>query len=323
MHPAPSIIAFTVLSGLGYGLAFILGLQLLHAHDLATKAAFLLAFALISAGLLASTFHLGNSQRAWRAFSQWRSSWLSREGVMSVLTFIPLVWTATAVLFIGRYESLGPFGPYANGYPIIACILLMIGAAITVFCTSMIYAQLKSVDAWHTWLTPCCYLAFALTGGLLIAALAAFLSHNPVAGELVSAAFLANLAAWGLKCVWRLRMKRHLPTSTTASATQLGKNGAVRQFEPPHITGNYLTHEMMFKVGRKHGNALFAIALFFGVGLLLVLLPLAWMACSNQAWGAGALLMTLALACHLAGVLTERWLFFAEARHAVSSFYGE
>ena len=91
MHPAPSIIIFTTLSGLGYGLAAVLGLGLLDPAALATKLAYLLALALISGGLLSSTLHLGNPQRAWRALSQWRSSWLSREGVLAILTFAPLL----------------------------------------------------------------------------------------------------------------------------------------------------------------------------------------------------------------------------------------
>lgn len=319
MHPALSIIVFTVLSGLGYGLAFVLGARLLNPTDVATHLAFVVAFALISAGLLASTFHLRNPQRAWRALGQWRSSWLSREGVMAVLTFAPLIWVGGATFF-AQTATGQEF--YAGGYPFWGSLLLQMGAAVTVLCTSMIYTQLRSVDAWHTWLTPACFLAFSLAGGLLLASIFAFLSHNPVASLLSGLAMAANLLAWALKCFWRLHMKNLSPTSTPESATQLGRLGKVRQFEPPHMTGNYLTNEMMFRVGRKHGNALFAIAVFFGAALPGVLLPLALMAVSYDSYGAGLILSVLALACHLVGVFTERWLFFAEARHAVSSFYG-
>ncbi len=94
MHPASSIIVFTTFSGLGYGLAAMLGLGLLDPAAAATKFAHLLALALIGAGLMSSTLHLGNPQRAWRALSQWRSSWLSREGVMAIVTFVPLLVSA-------------------------------------------------------------------------------------------------------------------------------------------------------------------------------------------------------------------------------------
>ncbi len=155
MHPAPSIIVFTTLSGLGYGLAAVLGLGLVDPSALATKTAHVLALALIAAGLSASTLHLGNPQRAWRALSQWRSSWLSREGVMAILTFVPLVISAWASLFEGRYlPTIG----------IVGTVMCMV----TVYCTAMIYASLQSVQAWHTRLTPLCYRLFSIAGGFVL-----------------------------------------------------------------------------------------------------------------------------------------------------------
>ena len=79
MHPAYSIIVFTTLSGLGYGLAVVLGLGFLDPASLSTKIAYVVSIGLIGIGLSSSLLHLGNPQRAWRALSQWRSSWLSRS----------------------------------------------------------------------------------------------------------------------------------------------------------------------------------------------------------------------------------------------------
>ena len=93
MHPAFSVIIFTVASGAGYGLLFVLAL--LIACGLLTPSfwtgfvCFGISLALITAGLLSSFLHLGRPERAWRAFSQWRSSWLSREGVLAVITYVP------------------------------------------------------------------------------------------------------------------------------------------------------------------------------------------------------------------------------------------
>ena len=102
MHPAYSVILFTTASGAGYGLLALLGLVGIS-HGEASSLAFgltamVIALGLITVGLLSSTFHLGHPERAWRAFSQWRSSWLSREGVAAVLTYVPallfgLVWS--------------------------------------------------------------------------------------------------------------------------------------------------------------------------------------------------------------------------------------
>ena len=77
MHPAPSVIVFTTLSGLGFGLLFWLGLGLPTVTGWVAFAFFAIAYALAVGGLMASTFHLGHPERAWKAFSQWRSSWLS------------------------------------------------------------------------------------------------------------------------------------------------------------------------------------------------------------------------------------------------------
>src|SRR4051812_3263486 len=93
MHPAYSVIFFTSASGGGYLLLALLGLfgalGILPADPVLGVVGFGLGFGMVTAGLLSSTFHLGHPERAWRAFSQWRSSWLSREGVLSLASFVP------------------------------------------------------------------------------------------------------------------------------------------------------------------------------------------------------------------------------------------
>lgn len=313
MHPALSIIAFTTLSGLGYGLAAVLGLGLLDPALTATKIAHVLALALVGGGLMSSTLHLGNPQRAWRAFSQWRSSWLSREGVMAMITFVPLVISAWAALVEGRYLA----------FPGLAGTLLAGG---TVYCTAMIYASLRSVQAWHTPLTPVCYLLFAASGGFLLAALLAALGGDaPVTQHvLLAAALVFTVAAWTAKIRWRRRMDGMKPLSTPETATGLGHIGSVRLFERPHMTDNYLTREMGFRVARKHAVKLRRLSFLLGG---LVPAALVFLALVAQLAGFGVNVWTmsgifLAVLAHVAGILTERWLFFAEARHAVMNYYG-
>ena len=93
MHPAYSVIFFTTFSGAGYGLLFIMGLfaaaQWVDPVRWFGFTGFLFAFSMIVSGLFASTYHLGHPERAWRALSQWRSSWLSREGILAVAGFFP------------------------------------------------------------------------------------------------------------------------------------------------------------------------------------------------------------------------------------------
>lgn len=301
MHPAASIIVFTTLSGLGYGLAAMLGAGLLDPAALATKIAHLLALALIGAGLLSSTLHLGNPQRAWRAFSQWRSSWLSREGVLAVAGLPVLAFNAAASIFRDAYI------PATGLLAVLFCI-------VTVCCTATIYASLRSVQAWNTRLTPACFLAFSLAGGALLALL---FSGVPATWPALATVVMLALA-WGLKWSWWGRLDGPKALSTPESATGLGNIGHVRLFERPHMNGNYLTREMGYSVARKHARKLRVIALLAGgvAPAVLVVLSLA-----VGGWPAIAL-TCLACASHLLGVLTERWLFFAEARHAVMNYYG-
>ncbi|MGH8500631.1 MAG: dimethyl sulfoxide reductase anchor subunit family protein, partial [Methylococcales bacterium] len=128
MHPAFSVIFFTTLSGIGYGLWFFMACQALVAGTEYAKQnliGLVIGFILVSTGLLSSTMHLGKPLRAWRAFSQWRSSWLSREGVFSIACFIPaLIWMAQLFLHMD-------FIPYSA----LAILLILLSIA-TVICTA-------------------------------------------------------------------------------------------------------------------------------------------------------------------------------------------
>lgn len=312
MHPAYSIIVFTTLSGLGYGLAVYLGFGMINPLKLSAKFAYILAFGLIVTGLLSSLLHLGNPQRAWRALSQWRSSWLSREGVMAILTFIPLTLSGALCIFAGR-ENFH------------LSVLTVIGSLLTVYCTSMIYASLKSVSAWNTVLTPVCYLLFSLAGGLVLGSLLSNFGGPPnnlndallgFITQILAIVFL--VLAWCAKLWWRYRMQHVASLSTPETATGLGPIGKVRLLERPHSLENYLTREMGFKVARKHAQKLWVIALGFG-GVLPALALL--FSILNEYGVLVDLLLVLATISHVSGVLVERWLFFAEAKHAVMNYY--
>ncbi len=307
MHPALSIIVFTTLSGFGYGLAAVLGFGILDPQFVATKIAHILALTLIAGGLTSSTLHLGNPQRAWRALSQWRTSWLSREGVMAIATFIPLCIAAYGAIFHDRYLPLPG---------IIGAIM----SAITVYCTSMIYGSMKSVQAWHTRLTPAAYLLFSAAGGALLGTVFAVIGGSGVLFlMLLSVIFLA--AAWSVKSRWRRRMETMQPLSTSESATGLGFIGQVRLFERPHTNDNYLTREMGFQIARKHAAKLVRISYLLG-GIVPVILLVLTLFAGAAAYATAITLVTLAVIIHFVGVFVERWLFFAEARHVVMNYYG-
>ncbi len=306
MHPALSVISFTTLSGAGYGLAIILALGHGNPGALSTKIAWIVALAMITLGFLSSTLHLGNPQRAWRAVSQWRSSWLSREGCMCFITYVPLCLLAAMSIFYDAFDlTLGYVGA-------ICCL-------ITVYCTAMIYASLRTIASWHTKWTPAFYLAFSLTAGTLI--YMAFFGKESGSRSMQIWTYLALVLlvlSWAIKFAWTRRADRiGYGNSSMESATGLGGIGSVRLLERPHVMGNYLTNEMAFRIGRKHAAKLHRIALFLGlvVPVLLLALGLAMVALS----GPFTVIATLSF---LAGVFLDRWLFFANARHVVGLYYG-
>ena len=309
MHPAYSVIFFTTASGAGYGLLALMGLLNAGGYLPADKwfglTGFILALGLITLGLLSSTFHLGHPERAWRAFSQWRTSWLSREGVIAVLTYVPAGLFAIGWVFLEQTDGLF----MAMG------VLAAIGAAITIYCTSMIYASLKAIPAWTHALVPPVYLVLGLaTGGLLLNAML----H--IWGTPLNGLTILCLAALILALVLKLKYWQAIdsaPQETDlASATGLGDIGIVRVLDKPHTSENYLQQEMGFKVARKHAEKLrrIAVATLFILPIILVSVTLLVQSLTV----AIALLAVIAAAI---GIITERWLFFAEAKHVVMTYY--
>jgi DMSO reductase anchor subunit len=310
MHPSTSVIFFTVASGAGYGLLFALGLAAL-AGALAGSgglalSALVLAFVLITAGLLSSTFHLGHPERAWRALTQWRSSWLSREGAAAVLTYIPMVGLFLAfVLGITTGAWVAALGGLA-----------MLGALATVWCTGKIYAVLKPVREWHTPWTAPGYLAFAAATGFTLAeALALGFGRGDLGLAGAGLALLGILSALVAHRKRRAWLLDNQGNTTRETATGLAGRGTVRPFEEPHTGTNYLLSEMGYVLGRRHRVRLSAlmVAFAFAVPLLLVvtaaLTPL------------GVVPAAFAVLAVLAGTAIERWLFFATATHTVTLYY--
>lgn len=306
MHPAFSVILFTTASGAGYGLLMLLGV-LAPAGLVPTDrwfgfTAFTLALGLITGGLFSSMIHLGRPERAWRALSQWRTSWLSREGVASLATYIPA----------GLFGGLWVFFDHVNG---LAAIVTAAMAAVTVVCTAMIYASLKPIHQWsNSWVIPN-YAALALmTGALWLNALIClWAAPQPWLSVFAGAAIVAG--AW-LKISYWNYIDRTRAASTPETAT--GLKGKVRFLEAPHTEENYLLQEMGYRIARKHSARLrrISLALGFALPFLLTLLTLV-------AGGAVAMAAALlAAASAMIGVLVERWLFFAEAKHTVTLYYG-
>ena len=281
MHPAPSLILFSSLSGLGLGL--LAWASVLMPVGQGAALAFALGLTLAGGGFVASTFHLLRPSRAHLAFTQWRSSWLSREAILAVAAL------ALAALH-GALLTLGGTSPAPLGWLAAALCLATVGA------TAMIYAQMRSIPRWRHWSTPALFLALSLAGGALLAA------PRWAALALLLAALALQLLHWH-------RGATAFARAGTTMNTATGLPGSVRSFAPPHTGPNYLLREMVFVVARRRAAQLRLLAL-----LLAFLLPAALLLLPGGRW--------LAAPVHLGGVMASRWLFLAQAEHVVGLYYG-
>jgi sulfite dehydrogenase (quinone) subunit SoeC len=311
VHPAFSVIVFTTLSGAGYGLLAWLGVLAatgaLPADRGFGAVSLGLALAAISIGLTSSMLHLGHPERAWRAFSQWRTSWLAREGVASVATYAPAGLFAIGWVILGRTAGVWS----------VLGLLTALGAIITVICTAFIYGSLKPIQRWSNhWVLPNYLALAAMTGALWLAALARLFDLAPIATATLALVTIPLAAALKLS-YWRF-IDGSASASSAESATGLGALGAVRLFEAPHTSENYLMKEMGFRIARKHAAKLRLIALAAGFALPF-LLSLIALALTGPAAIVSALIAALSA---MLGILVERWLFFAEAKHTVTLYYG-
>ncbi len=309
MNPALSVIFFTSLSGAGYGVLVIGGVLVgsgMMAFSVGPAIGWLgTGVALATAGLLISTAHLHHPERAWRALSQWRSSWLSREGVASIATYLPAVALGWGWLVTG----------FADSSHALAAWMLAVLAATTVYCTARIYSSLKTIRQWHHPLVTPLYLLFSIASGsaVLLAVLGIAGGNDP---RLAIFAMAALVIAWSSKWAYWRSVGSGASDSTPATAT--GLEGEVRMLDPAHTGENYLLKEMGYTVARRHAARIRRLALGFGLFLPVVLIAVA----GGGSGPVTGLLQVLAALSVLAGVIAERWLFFAEATHTVMLYYG-
>ena len=289
MHPAPSIILFTVLSGFGFGLISIVGLlQFLSQISVVNIIIFsLIGLFFSTVGLISSFFHLANKKNAIKSMSQWQTSWLSREAISSIFCLSIVVGNIGWVFVQNRYiNEVG--------------IVLFLLSLFTIFTTSMIYAQLKTVPSWNNILTPALFIFTALAGGSIL---------------LMDYASLVLLLIFGVFQVlfWYIADQSFIYKETSVgTALGFSKNEDIRAFDVAHTNRNYLLNEMVYKVARKHAIKIRYISFFaafvFPMSLTLV-------------FPGNFSVSVLIIASHLVGIYFSRWLFFAEAKHSVGFYY--
>ena len=308
MHPAFSVIFFTVASGAGFGLfsllfiadAFKLGGGFSREQLVVGG---LIALGLIIFGLLSSTFHLANPKNAWRAFNRFRTSWLSREGVFAVI-FMPLA----LVYLVSIWFDAPTWLRDTSGF--LAAIL----AWITVFSTGMIYACLKTIRQWNSPLVPANYLALGYASGSLLLLLGAVVSGLETLPFIAMSALIMSVAAV-LKAIYYFWIGSPGLSPTINTATGLTR-AKVKLLDTGHTHGTFLTQEFGFQIARQKAGLLKSVV--FVLGFALPGLMLVWV--FNEHGGEMAAIV--AAVAGLVGASVERWLFFAEARHVVNLYHG-
>ena len=309
MQPAYSVIFLTTLIGAAQGLFLALygtevsGLGGLSPADSQRFLLLgsLLALALTALGLLASFFHLGHPERAWRSAAMWRSSWLSREVIA-----LPLFMLGLAVY--GGAHGLGWDGTRFIGAVVaLACLALFV-------CTAMIYASVRFLQEWASPLTLINYLLLGCASGLTLATvLAAASGTASLVPPYALAAAVLTLLAWVTRSASLLRNARLRPKSTLQSAIGI-KHPRIVQKAMGFMGGSFNTRE--FCHGRSHADLRSVKWVFL---LLVFPLPLLCLALGVPAASTG--LLGVAFMLQYIGLLAERWFFFAQANHPQNLYY--
>ena len=318
MHPAFSVIFLTTLIGVGQGLFLALfTVESYAAFDLlprqqddfyALGSAIALVF--LVGGLIASFFHLGRPERAWRAATQWRTSWLSREVLV-----LPAFMGALCLYGGAHWLAINPvLATLPTGAPVNLTAVLGVLATLLAFtlfvCTGMIYACLRFLREWHTPLTVINYILLGGASGFVLAAALAAAAAPDVAAFLAGWAMVITLMALLGRSASLWRNARLKPKSTLQSAIGV-KHPQIVQKTQGSMGGSFNTREF------RHGGrprALRALKWFLMTATFVVpllLLPIA------RAWGEMAAIFAL----QYAGLIAERWFFFAQANHPQNLYY--
>lgn len=314
MKPALSVVAFTALAGAAQGLVVLLagaawaGPQAVPLSRGFTVAALALALAMLAAALAASFLHLGRPERAWRAAAMWRTSWLSREVIA-----LPAFGAAVAAWAAALHLDLGGAALQRWALPATAMAL----AAALWGCTAMIYACLRFIQEWAHPLTPATYVLTGLSAGSVLgAALAAAAGEAGLLALAGPTALACTVAAGVARWAVLRRNARLKPRSTLQSATGIPAQRLV-QTSMGMTGGSFNTREFFHGATRAAMARARVAALALGFAVPAALLAAAaWAAPAGAAWPWIAAALVQA-----PGLLVERWVFFAQARHPQNLYY--
>ena len=308
MNPAFSVIFLTTLIGVGQGLFLAL-----YAAEVAGVLEWfpvqepgyytwgtLIVLGFLGVGLGASFFHLGRPERAWRSAAMWRTSWLSRE-VIVLPAFMAVVFAYGVLHFFG-YEGTLAVGAVGA----VLCFALFV-------CTGMIYACIKFLQEWATPWTVVNFIAFGCASGCTLAAAYALSAAPAIAGVYAGAAIVLTLIALCTRAASLIRNARIRPRSTLQSAIGI-KHPKIAQKAQGFMGGSFNTREFF------HGRPERVVRAVKWTFLLLVFpVPVALLA--SGVLGEMPAFIVAAFLAQYAGLIAERWFFFAQARHPQNLYY--
>lgn len=314
MHPAISVILLTTLIGTGQGVVITLYLTefiaLLHWKQPPAASFFLLAngmaLLLLLLGLLASFFHLGHPERAWRSAAMWRTSWLSREViVLPALMFFVLLYGAA-------HHFAWKLNMQLHYSFVIGCVAAILSILLFV-CTGMIYACIRFLQEWATPLTVVNYTVLGLVSGMAVmTAYAAYTApdwvmlYRNLTLILLCIALVTRSAA--LVRNSRIKHKSNLQTAIGI------KHQRITQRSQGFMGGAFNTEEFFHHAPLwlfRNIKWIF-LALVFGIPIVLLGLSFLYMHTICLPMAAGIMYI---------GLLIERWYFFADANHPQNLYY--
>lgn len=322
MHPAFSVIFLTTLIGVGQGMFLALfsgqtysAVELLPTSNSTKFYALgaLIALLFLVGGLIASFFHLGHPERAWRAASQWRTSWLSRE-VIALPLLMGLVFVY-AVMHYFEWDTI----LFTNSkgarlqLTLVVATLGMLATFALFICTGMIYACLKFLQEWYSPLTVINYILLGTASGFALTT--AFASIN--APELVRFygiwTILITIAALFTRVASLVRNARLKPPSTLRTALGV-RHSRIQQKSMGFMGGSVNTRDFF-----HHKTILFLKSIKWIFIALVFIIPLVLLFTGLNNLKTGTLLS--AFIVQYIGLLFERWFFFSQANHPQNLYY--
>jgi len=310
MNPAFSVIFLTTLIGAAQGLFIALVVSQPHglegADGLQSFAVVggLTSLGLLVLGLVSSFFHLGRPERAWRAATKWRTSWLSREVIA-----LPLL-----MLCVGTYTALQ--WPIVETVPAVIKVVGVTGVvlvAILFICTAMIYACVKFLQEWSS---PWTLINFTLLGSasgfVLASAIGASMGQINTA-QLASIAM--TLVALGLFS----RLFTFYRNSTIKFRSSIQSAVGIKH--------QFITQRSMGMTGGSFNTKAFfhhaSAAVMQNIKVLVILCAfiLPFLLVGGYLLVSISELLWLAFVIQFVGLVAERWLFFAQANHPQNIYY--